>query len=99
MTGIIHKHNIIFAAQAIDPGSDDLTFIWDFGEGGTAGPNTYFNNSVNPDPYPSPEINPINVTDTVMTAYNAPGNYTVSLIVTDDDGGINTTALVIVLPG
>ena len=99
LTGIICRHNITFEARASDPGSDDLVFIWDFDDGGTAGPNTYFNNGVNPDPYPSPEINPMNASDNVVYAYAVSGIYTITLTVMDDDGGIASTTFIIVLPG
>jgi len=94
LTGIIHRHNITFEAQAVDPGSDDLTFNWTFGEGGTTGPNTYYNNGISPDPYPSPEINPMNAIDIVMYAYTTSGSYTVVLVVTDDDSGITSTTFI-----
>jgi PKD repeat protein len=85
-------HNITFMATASDPGSDDLTFSWDWGDGNTT-ENTYFNDGVGPDPYPSPEVNPITVTDTVKHAHASAGPYTVTLTVTDDDGGITSYSL------
>jgi hypothetical protein len=99
LTSLIYRHNITFEAIASDPGSDDLIFDWDFGDGGTAGPNTYFNDGIKPDPFPSPEVNQIRVTDTVIHAYGAHGNYTISLTVTDDDGGASTITLIIMIPG
>jgi len=77
---------ITFEATASDVGSDDLTFAWDFGDSATASA-TYFNNGVGPDPFPSPEVNPITATDMRTHAFGAVGTYTISLTVTDDDGG------------
>ncbi|UCE37195.1 MAG: PKD domain-containing protein [Thermoplasmata archaeon] len=86
-------HNITLEGIATDPGSDDLTFTWDFGDGATAGPTTYYNNGVSPDPYPSPDINPMNVTDTCVHAYTTAGTYTITLVVEDDDGAVTVTTL------
>jgi uncharacterized repeat protein (TIGR01451 family) len=86
-------HNITLKAQATDPGSDDLIFTWDFGDGVTAGPTTYYNNGVSPDPYPSPEINPMTATDSCVHSYTTAGTYTITLVVEDDDGGITVTTL------
>ncbi|MEE9152242.1 MAG: PKD domain-containing protein, partial [Thermoplasmata archaeon] len=99
LTGTILKHGITFEATATDPGSDDLTFYWEFGDGGTLGPNTYFNDGMSPDPFPSPEINAILATDIVYHAYTASGTYTVTLTVMDDDGGIATATWIMVIPG
>jgi outer membrane protein assembly factor BamB len=99
LTGKIYRHDITFEALASDPGSDDLTFVWDFGDGGSAGPNTYFNNGISPDLFPSPEINPMNSFDSVMHAYTSLGSYTITLTIVDDDGGIAITTFTIILPG
>ncbi len=85
-------HNITFTATASDPGSDDLTFSWDWGDGNIT-ENAYYNDGVGPDPYPSPEVNPITVTDTVRHGYSSAGTYVIILTVTDDDGGIISYSL------
>jgi PKD repeat protein len=86
-------HNITFEASATDPGSDDLTFTWDFDDGNFSGPNTHYNNGVSPDPYPSPEINPMAATDIVVHQYSNSGTYTIILTVVDDDGGTTTITI------
>jgi hypothetical protein len=78
---------ISFSGHATDPGSDDLTFTWDWGDGTSDTVTTYFNDGVGPDPYPSPEINSIDVTDVVTHTYGDNGIFSVTLTVTDDDGG------------
>jgi hypothetical protein len=87
-------HTLDFEATATDPGSDDLTFTWDWGDA-TSDITIYYNDGVAPDPYPSPEVNPMDVTDTVSHVYMEPGDYTMTLTVTDDDGGSDTVAQLI----
>jgi hypothetical protein len=79
--------SITFTAQATDPGSDDLTFTWEFELGPTM-TNVYYNDGIGPDPYPSPGGTfPFTATDTVTHNYGDNGIFTLKLTVTDDDGG------------
>jgi PKD repeat protein len=79
---------IAYDAQAIDPGSDDLTFTWSWGDGTPDNVTRYYNDGVWTDPYPSPDgVYPFSVTDAVGHVYESPGDYVITLKVLDDDGG------------
>jgi serine protease len=79
-----------FSGRATDPGSDDLTLTWSWGDGPPA-PDVstlYLNNGAfNPDPDPSPTINPRDVTDNQPHAFSDACFYTVVFDALDDDGG------------
>ncbi|HYS70811.1 MAG TPA: PKD domain-containing protein, partial [Thermoplasmata archaeon] len=79
---------ITFDATAHDVGSDDLTFAWSFGDGSPDLKTTFYNNGVSPDPYVSPEVNPITAHDLQAHGFAMGGTYMVTLTVTDDDGGV-----------
>ena len=85
-------HTLTFCANATDPGSDDLIFFWNWGDGTPDTAHTYYNGT-GPDPARSPEKNPMTAAETAYHAYAAPGDYTVTLIVSDDDGGTATTTM------
>ncbi|MCJ2563793.1 MAG: PKD domain-containing protein, partial [Candidatus Thermoplasmatota archaeon] len=80
---------LTFEATASDPGSDDLTFTWDWGDGMTT-EHTYFNDGMGPDPPNSPDVNPMTVVDQWDHTYSQGGTYLVNLTVVDDDGGSTT---------
>jgi hypothetical protein len=71
-------------SHIMDPGSDDeiLTITY----GSQVKNVTYLNNPPNPDPYPSPKVNPRDIMDTIILIYEGPGS--LILTVVDDDGGI-----------
>ena len=86
-------HEITFEAKATDPGSDDLQFIWAWGDGTPDDDAKYYNDGTGPDPYPSPDVNPITATDVQKHTYMTVRTYTMLLTVEDDDGGAVTTTL------
>ncbi|MFQ5911246.1 MAG: PKD domain-containing protein, partial [Thermoplasmata archaeon] len=103
--GVLVGTPLTFVASATDPGSDDLTFTWDWGDGSNVTTTTYFYDPsrIPPnDPYPSPyepyfggTTPPLSVQDTQTHSYNAPGTYVITLTVTDDDGDSTTVTTTI----
>ena len=79
--------DVTFEVVGSDRGSDDLTFAIDFGDGGTFA-TTAFNDGTGPDPFPSPDVNPITATVTTTHAYASGGNRGVQVTLTDDGGGV-----------
>ncbi len=72
-----------FRARATDPGSDDLTFLWNADE-----PSEHFNNGDTPDDKLSPGGEyPFEADDDFKISFEETGVHEVSLIVEDDDGG------------
>ncbi|UCE38614.1 MAG: PKD domain-containing protein [Thermoplasmata archaeon] len=87
---IMEEYSPLFlSGNATDPGSDDLTFTWNWSDGTGDNVIIYYNNDSIPDPYPSPDINPMDITDSVNHTYFNYGIYNVTLTVEDDDGGIS----------
>jgi outer membrane protein assembly factor BamB len=76
-----------FTTSVSDPGSDDLTVVWEWGDGSSDSISIYYNDGVSPDPYPSPEVNPMDLLDSVYHTYYNRGNYTITITVFDDDNG------------
>jgi len=72
-----------------DPGSDDIHLTYTYGS--QIVNVTHLNNPPNPDPYPSPEVKPVDIYDTTTLIYEGPG--TIYLTVTDDDGGLGSVPL------
>jgi hypothetical protein len=77
-----------FSGRSTDPGSDDLTLKWVWGDGTPDAVTTYLNNpGLGPDPFPSPEINPRDVTDNKSHTFGEACLYTTTFSAVDDDGG------------
>ncbi len=91
-------HVITFEAQATDPGSDDLTFSWNWNDGTPLEDTTYFNDGVAPDPTRSPMGTfPFSTKEIKKHTYATAGDYPVTLTVTDDDGESTSITITILL--
>jgi hypothetical protein len=78
-----------FKGRATDPGSDDLTVTWSWGDGPPVPDESsvYLNDGPGADPDPSPTINPRDVTDMKSHAFGEACFYTIVLDALDDDSG------------
>ena len=90
-------------ASSEDPGSDDLTFVWDWDgalNGETPDEQTSLNDLlVDPDPALSPSINPRSVSLEATHAYSDACLYDLDVTVTDDDLGSGTDTAVVLITG
>ena len=78
---------VSFTGHSTDPGSDDLTLTWVWGDGTADTSTDYLVNPPNPDPFPSPSIQPRDVTDTQTHNFNDACIFEITFSSTDDDGG------------
>jgi hypothetical protein len=91
-------HGITFESEGSDPGSDDLTFTWNWDDGSPDGAATYYNDGIGPDPYPSTGGTfPFSAADSATHAFMSAGTYNVKLSLSDDDGGATELMMVIAL--
>jgi PKD repeat protein len=82
---------LTYISTSTDPGSDDLTFTWNWGDGTSNTVTAYYNDGVAPDPYPSPwGTYPFTAMDMMEHIYGDNGVYTIILTVADDDNGETT---------
>ncbi len=87
---VIMLDPVYFEGTAHDPGSDDLTFTWDFGDGTAVVTTSYLND---------PPSFPVDILDSLEHVYSNLGEYTVTLTVEDDDGGIGVDTLILTVWG
>lgn len=90
-------------ASSEDPGSDDLTFLWDWDgallNGETPDQQTSLVNPPDPDQPLSPTIQPRNVELSKTHAYGAACLYHLEVTVTDDDLGSASDSAVVLITG
>ena len=80
---------LTLGGRATDPGSDDLTLRWNWGDGSPVTATFYPANPPDPDPSPSPGVGPRDVTEEATHAFDRPGRYKITFWAEDDDGGVS----------
>lgn len=88
-----------FDARSTDPGSDDLTFTWDFDDGTPVVTETSLVNPPTPDATPSPTVQPRDVTNAQTHTFGDACVYEPSLTVDDDDAGQATDSVAVLITG
>jgi PKD repeat protein len=85
---VIENIETIFALDSVnatgnasDPGADDLTFIWSWGDASDDNITLYLN---------SPLTFPVEIVEIISHIYDFAGEFLITLTVIDDDGGIGT---------
>jgi hypothetical protein len=87
--------NLPASAEGSDAGSDDLTFSWSVGD-----INTYFNDGIGPDPFPSPDGTfPFQAADAIDAVFAGPGVEALLVTLTDDDGGSDQADAGVIITG
>jgi photosystem II stability/assembly factor-like uncharacterized protein len=81
---------VTFNGRIQDPGSDDETATWHWGDSTADTVTLYLNDpNFNPDPDPSPTINPRDITDTQDHTFGDACLYTSTFKSADDDNGFS----------
>ena len=98
-TFIVHEGQpLAVQGRSVDPGSDDLTLGWNWGDGTPLLSNKFQVNPPLDDPAVSPTIQPRDLTDPRIHTYAAACAYLIGFSSGDDDGGgASTSANVIVV--
>jgi hypothetical protein len=87
-----------FDGNATDPGSDDIEMEWDWADGNTTS-TMYLLDPPNPDPLPSPDVNPRDVDDSQSHTWLTACTFGVVLTATDDDGGEGLDDVMVIIAG
>lgn len=90
---------VTFSGRSTDPGSDDLTLTWDFGDGIGSASTSYLVNPPFADPAPSPSVQPRDVTDVQVYTYGDACVYVATFATADDDGGSSSDTVNVLITG
>ena len=90
---------VAFKARSQDPGSDDLRLTWNWDDGTPDTVTDSLVNPPNPDPFPSPSIQPRDETDTKSHTFGKACLYDVKFTSRDDDAGSATDDISVIIVG
>jgi hypothetical protein len=99
-TVIAHAGDAVaFDGRSTDPGSDDLTLTWAWGDGSPDSTTASLVNPPNPDPALSPTIQPRDVPSPQSHTFGAACAYETTFTSTDDDGGSASQSANVIIVG
>ena len=99
-TFIVHEGQpLAIAGRSVDPGSDDLTLGWNWGDGTPPLSNLFLVNPPLPDPAVSPSVQPRDRTDPRTHVYAAACAYLIGFSSNDDDAGSAATSANVIIVG
>jgi hypothetical protein len=88
-----------FTGRATDPGSDDLFLGWAWDDGSPVVTVEDLVNPPNPDPFPSPDVEPRDVTDVRTHTFGSACLYEIGFLVNDDDSGHSEDHAMVLISG
>ncbi|MHA2369839.1 MAG: PKD domain-containing protein [Candidatus Hodarchaeales archaeon] len=86
---VLMRDPLVATSGATDPGADDLTFTWSWGDG-AENVTAYLN---------EPPTYPVAIEESLEHTYMEPGEYFLTLTVADDDGGIGAVTVTVTVWG
>jgi hypothetical protein len=90
---------VAFSGRSTDPGSDDLTLKWAWGDGTAAAQTVSLVNPPNSDPAKSPSIQPRDVTYPQSHSFSGACAYSTTFSATDDDTGTASQSANVIILG
>jgi FtsP/CotA-like multicopper oxidase with cupredoxin domain len=91
--------NPLFSGHVTDPGSDDETMTWHWGDGKPDDVLVSLVNDPNSDPPASPSVQPRNITYQVNHRFDSACLFHVTFTALDDDGGSDTDTREVIVTG